>query len=70
MVIPFRSKTKQRHEGEYSNNMVTLKTGKYREIIMPMIRILGTVSLGYQIVNKVNHGFIKAFPINKFSENW
>lgn len=69
MIILFRSKTKQRHEGEYSN-MVTLKTDKYREIIMPMIRTLGTVSLGYQIVDKVNHDFIKAFPINKFSENW
>ena len=37
---------------------------------MPMIRILGTVSLGYQIVNKVNHDFIKAFPINKFLINF
>ena len=50
--------------------MAILKTGKYREIIMPMIRILGTVSLGYQIVNKVNHDFIKAFPINKFLINF
>lgn len=31
-----------------------------------MIRILGIVSLGYQIVDKVNHVFIIAFPINKF----